>query len=136
MRVCSKLVGHRVASDILLNNCGVVRAGTVVTYNILVDLYASKIQHVPVIHSSVLSPDKYSVEIVFKDGHVIKSDKYNTLADVVHEAHTVIQYAYEAHQMRVAGIELFVHKGEGTVEVIPNPTAFVNIYFKKESNKV
>lgn len=137
MRVNNHLVGHRLAMDILLNNCSVLRAGTVITYNMLVDLYASDIEHVPVVHGStpVHEQEKYSVTIVFKNGKQIVSDKYNTLAEVVHEAQQLINYAFQAHQMRVAGIELFAHK-RYSVEVIPNPTAFINIHFKKEFKAV
>lgn len=131
MRVSNALVGHRVAMDIMLKECRVLKAGTVVTYNILIDLYASKIEHVPVIWKDICAPDKYKVEIVFKSGQKIKSEKYNTLADAIHEAQQLIDYAHEAHQMRVAGIELFACKADGTVEIVPNPTAFVNIYFKR-----
>lgn len=131
MRVSNALVGHRVAMDIMLKECRVLKAGTVVTYNILIDLYASKIDHVPVIWKDICAPDKYKVEIVFKSGQKIISEKYNTLADAIHEAQQLIDYAHEAHQMRVAGIEFIACKADGTVETVPNPTAFVNIYFKR-----
>lgn len=123
MFVSNKIIGKKLACPVAVkrNGCGVVvPAGRVIDYNLLVDLYANKINYVAVEGDHVQR--KYTCQVVFKGGKSIGGCKeYDSLSDVVADMQDVINYAQDAHNLRVAGASIFCNES-GWCQEIPAHT--------------